>query len=125
MHKPRIYLAGKASLTKFRKDTIKKYSDEFQFINPITAIDHSMPCDLIVNMDLSLISNSDFILAYMEEYSAGTCMEIFYARKIKNIPVVIVCNDIKFEHDIWLSGLGCEYCDSIDGAIGIIDSLLV
>ena len=28
---------------------------------------------------------------------AGTCMEIFYARKYLNIPVVIISNDPKFE----------------------------
>ena len=50
-------------------------------------------------------------------------MEIFYARKYLNIPVVIISNDPKFEKDIWFEGLGCEFCDSIDKGIELIQNM--
>ena len=118
-----IYLAGKANLTDYRENIINQYSTLFEFINPITYIPRNIDSSLIIDLDLTLIKNSDCVLAYIEEYSAGTCMEIFYARKYLNIPVVIISNDPKFEKDIWFEGLGCEFCDSIDKGIELIQNM--
>lgn len=125
MNKPKLYLAGKANLDDYRSYVSKSIiSKNVDILNPIKIIDHSIPSDLIIDLDLTLIKNSDCILAYIEEYSAGTCMEIFYARKFLNIPVVIICDDSKFEKDIWFEGLNCEFCDSIDKGIALVRNML-
>lgn len=119
--KPKIYLAGKADLTFFRESMMNDHrAKRYEFINPITAIDHNLSQKIIIDLDLTLISNSDCVIAYMNEYSAGTCMEIFYARKYLIKPVIVITNEPKFENDIWLNGLGCEFVDSMDKAFDMI-----
>jgi len=115
MHKIRIYLAGRAFETSYRKQVKREYGRKFELIDPMIEngvfvdtknmkINHNgATVESIVENDKYLIRTSDILVAYINQYTAGTCMEILYAYQ-QNKPVCLIVTPGKdFENDIWLS----------------------
>ena len=111
----KVYLAGRAFETTYRKQVKKEYGDRLELIDPMIEngvfvdtknmkIQHNgATVESIVETDKYLISNSAILVAYINQYTAGTMMEILFAHQL-NIPVyLIVTPDKDFENDIWLS----------------------
>jgi nucleoside 2-deoxyribosyltransferase len=111
----KVYLAGRAFETSYRKYVKKTYGDKLFLIDPMIEngvfvdtknmkIQHNgTTVESIVETDKHLIRNSDILVAYINQYTSGTSMEILYAYQ-KNIPVYLIVTLGKdFENDIWLS----------------------
>ena len=54
---------------------------------------------------------------------------LIYKSKSKKYKIAIPAkfflkNNPKFEKDIWFEGLGCEFCDSIDKGIELIQNMV-
>lgn len=60
-------------------------------------------CLRIMEEDLNLISQSDYMIALFDNPSIGTCQEIFAAAYIYNIPVYIITD--KYKSHPWLRAL--------------------
>jgi nucleoside 2-deoxyribosyltransferase len=115
MNKLRIYLAGRAFETTYRKSVKKQYGDDFDLIDPMIEngvfvdtdkmkIHHNgATVESIVETDKHLINNCDILVAYINQYTAGTMMEILYAYQLNKPVYLIVTPDKNFENDIWLS----------------------
>ena len=63
-------------------------------------------CNKIMDNDLELIRKSDGIVAYFESPTIGTCMEIFVAGYIYNIPVYVITK--KYANHPWIRALSTE-----------------
>jgi len=115
MYKIRIYLAGRAFETTYRKQVKREYGKKFDLIDPMIEngvfvdtkkmqINHNgATVESIVETDKHLISTCDVLVAYIDQYTAGTMMEILYAYQLKKPVYLIVTPGKEFEKDIWLS----------------------
>ena len=108
-----IYLAGGAFEVSYRKFAKKEYGHKFKLIDPIAEngaivdlnlnkIIHNSTEKEIVELDKHLIDNSDILVAYINNYSAGTSMEILYSFEKPMPTYLIVTPGKNFENDIWL-----------------------
>lgn len=132
--KTKIYLAGKADLFEYRKYCIDTYSKWFEIVNPIkndNEIIKNMtgftPEEIIkdniaisdkarekiVETDKYLIDECNFLVAYINEPSFGTAMEIAYAHD-NGMCIFVITTNNKILNDIWLSVHVYKYFDSID-----------
>jgi len=111
----KVYLAGRAFETTYRKQVKKEYGKKLELIDPMIEngvfvdtknmkIQHNgATVESIVETDKHLIDKSDILVAYINQYTAGTMMEILYAYQ-QNKPVCLIVTPGKdFENDIWLS----------------------
>ena len=111
----KVYLAGRAFETTYRKQVKREYGSRLELIDPMIEngvfvdtknmkINHNgATVESIVENDKYLIDKSDILVAYINQYTAGTCMEILYAYQ-QNKPVYLIVTPGKdFENDIWLS----------------------
>jgi len=111
----KVYLAGRAFETTYRKQVKKEYGKKLELIDPMIEngvfvdtknmkIQHNgATVESIVETDKHLIDKSDILVAYINQYTAGTSMEILYAYQ-QNKPVCLIVTPGKdFENDIWLS----------------------
>jgi len=57
---------------------------------------------IIVENDKHYIDKSDVLIAYIENYSAGTLLEIGYAYQ-RNIPIYIINPSCNCMRDFWLN----------------------
>jgi len=57
----------------------------------------------IVSNDLKVIDKCDGIIAYIEEPSFGTSMELFYCRTALQRPIYIYCKNPKYKDHPWLT----------------------
>ena len=115
MYKIRIYLAGRAFETTYRKQVKREYGHIFNLIDPMIEngvfvdtkkmqINHNgATVESIVETDKHLINTCDVLVAYIDQYTAGTMMEILYAYQLKKPVYLIVTPGKEFEKDIWLS----------------------
>ena len=60
-------------------------------------------CFRIMNEDLTLIRQSDGLVAFFDDPTIGTCQEIFAAAYLYNMPVYIITS--KYKHHAWLRAL--------------------
>jgi nucleoside 2-deoxyribosyltransferase len=115
MNKIRIYLAGRAFETTYRKNVKFLYGKKFELIDPMIEngvyvdtdkmkINHNgTTVESIVETDKHLIDTCDVFVAYIDQYTAGTMMEILYAYQRQKPVYLIVTPGKNFENDIWLS----------------------
>ena len=111
----KVYLAGRAFETTYRKQVKREYGSKFKLIDPMIEngvfvdtknmkIQHNgATVESIVENDKYLIRTSDILVAYINQYTAGTCMEILYATQMNKPVYLIVTPGKEFENDIWLS----------------------
>ena len=70
-----------------------------------------MPAASFIRRDLEDIEKCDVLVAYLPKLSAGTCMELFYA-KIKEKRTICICTIenpspwIAFHSDVMLKSIG-------------------
>jgi nucleoside 2-deoxyribosyltransferase len=82
-----------------RDDIIKHDAGE-------TLIRTDLECRHIVNDDLQWIRSCDGLLCILKPGDKlGSLMEIFYASKIMQKPVYLICNDKKIIEHIWIRAL--------------------
>ena len=117
-----FYLAGCVREIEYRKKM-----KEYEFNRNIGILD---PLDSdykkllsfsdIITKDLNMISYSDCLVAYLDEYTAGTMMEMALAAA-KIIPVFLIINNPKMLKDVWIIGMASkvfrsieEFCEWVD-----------
>ncbi len=114
-HKPRIYLSGPIRLCSnkerlsWRDSIIQRYRDKYDFLDPTVRnfngdLDYSATISdkakEIVEADLSDIRQADILLANIHKYSAGTLMEVFFAKNQNKTVVCVVPESCL--NDIWI-----------------------
>ena len=116
MRLPYVYLAGTNSdeATSFRDECKREWSSLITFIDPfdVNVPNHLMvPVDVVIDMDLKMIESSDFVLAFCNYFTMGTCSEIFYASKIlgKKVYIVYSDEDSRIDECMWLSNLAEDF----------------
>ena len=109
----RVYLAGNVFETEYRETVKKYYGNKLTIVDPMDRpgvtidiknkkIEHTESWAEIVENDKALIDGCSILVAVINQYSAGTCMEILYAFN-RNIPVYLIVAPGKgFDSDIWL-----------------------
>jgi nucleoside 2-deoxyribosyltransferase len=129
-----IYLAGASFETEYRAICEERYGSVFNLIDPMKhefkMIDGSGlerdPKTMrvknptkelisnIVEIDKDKINKSCFLVAYVQQPTFGTVMEISYAYE-RGMPVFVINPNGKWKKDVWLS-YHCDFqiFDSID-----------
>lgn len=97
MKKPTIYLAGpiagcnEEQLLLWRRDLIRGFSEEFDFIDPTDNLIGSDRSDYdVVHADAEAIRSADAVLANMWRESIGTAIGVVHAHTVGKI--VVVCD---------------------------------
>jgi len=129
----KVYLAGNVKNKSYREYTLKNYSNKLNLFDPLREIDekaipinfdwedyHNNKIELpdhcvhkLVSSDKIAITKCDILVAYIENYSAGTIMEIKHAYDHR-VPVFIIDPTKRFRKDIWLRFHTIKFMDSID-----------
>ena len=123
MNRPTIYLGGSINGLNPEKVAVKfaliqeglEYLG-FNVLNPIrgkkiTAIkDNFIPYEPneIVHRDLNDVKNSNYMLAVMEVPGIGTSMEIMYARRFLDIPVIVVSTNRAVTEHYWIKSMASK-----------------
>lgn len=71
----------------------------------------------IVHRDENDIKHSDIMVAFPSDKSIGTIMEIYLARKICDIPVIIVTTNPHIANHYWIRAYASKIVSSFDEAI--------
>lgn len=123
--KPKVYLAGRVWEVAYRNYVKKEFGDRIIFLDPMTEngvivnakeriVETDRSFEEVVESDKALINNCDIFIAIVNEYSAGTMMEIIYAY-MRNKPVYIICpEDYNFHNDIWIKYHANRFFHTID-----------
>lgn len=144
-----IYLAGAGWAFDYRKECKDKYRKDFELIDPIAnsddlfeAIGYNMtvseifdkeaktkkdciPMDVreeIVADDKRCIIRSDYVVAFVEQPTFGTVMEIHFANTLK-LPVFVINPELKLIDDVWLSVHTTMFFENVDECFTYIKSL--
>jgi nucleoside 2-deoxyribosyltransferase len=109
----KIYLAGYSKDLKYRKESIEKYGNKIDFIDPMcitwddvnTNICKNVSELWLVRRDKKLIDQCDILVANAEylpygEMMIGTPMEIMYAYD-KGIPVYLISSNDNILNNAW------------------------
>jgi nucleoside 2-deoxyribosyltransferase len=109
--------------TDFKNDIQKFYipSTTFTFLDPNPQINNTNK-STVVPIDKQLISQCNILVAYIEEVTFGTTMEIFYAHSFANKLVLVIDKWNKFSEDIWLKYHSHQIVGSTLEAATIINS---
>jgi len=110
--KIQIYLAGTTSATQYRRKFKHLVKDDNRIIirDPMEEVDLNIDLDnckdfsqhiKLVHDDKELIKKCDVVVAYVQQYTAGTICEIIYAYENK-IPVYLISNNDKVMNDPWV-----------------------
>jgi nucleoside 2-deoxyribosyltransferase len=112
--KLKIYLAGYSKDLEYRKETIEKYGEHFDFVDPMTIswqdVYDNVPKNVnhiwLVKRDKRLIDSCDMLVAKVEhlcknEIQIGTLMECMYAYD-KGIPIYLISSDEGIRENAWL-----------------------
>ncbi len=99
----KIYLAGTTDETTYRKKVhdFVFNSDEVKIIDPMIVVDQNASSLEIVETDIELISICDLLIVIINRYTAGSIMEMVYA-KFVDIPVYAIISSDKIANDPWL-----------------------
>ena len=132
----RIYLAGPANELEYRKEiqenygTVYDYGYVYEFIDPIqltppfvgitledvlngrVVLDLSQKISIVEN-DKILILSCKAVIAHVEKFTCGTCMEIFFAYENK-IPVYLISSISSIRSDVWIGVHTHKITNSID-----------
>ena len=76
----------------------------------------------IVHRDENDIKNSDLMIAFPSGKSIGTFMEIYLARKICDIPVIVVTTNPHIANHYWVRAYASKIVSSLDEAIDYLQS---
>lgn len=111
----KIYLAGNALFTTYREYTKTQFGNRLRLIDPIQengavvdveagTVQIDCPVNELIENDKAMIINCDIFVAFVEESTFGTTMEILHAYN-NNIPVYIILGKDSHhrELDFWLS----------------------
>ena len=116
-----IYVDGPAAVWK------EELSKEFHGCNDIIFFDPDPinECNLaMVPRDKSVIDNSDVFVAYIEDYTAGTSMEIYHAYLKNDTPVIVICPNGLVDNDIWIKAHSHIICKGVHEAADYIKSIV-
>ena len=122
-----LYVACKADNFAFRKELHEKLRGlplkdpvldirvEVESNDSINTGD--ITCYDIVSYDKETLLQCSVLVAFLEKYSAGTCMEILYAAE-NQIPVYVIDPSLEFRKDIWIAAHTTKFFDTIDEFVG-------
>lgn len=101
MKKMKLYIAGAVREQAYREYVHKVYGDHpnLELLDPIRIVTQEFP--EVVEKDKQLIIDSDIVIAYVEEPSFGTVMEIIYAYE-QGIPVYLINPNKKHMMNFWI-----------------------
>jgi len=122
--KKKIYLAGCCFAYDYRAKCKALYGEFFDLIDPIGKEENLLSReglekedlevyngrmifpygvrDHIVSMDKDMILDADYVVAFINEPTFGTIMEVSFAYE-NNIPVFVVNENDMYSRDVWLS----------------------
>jgi len=110
--KIQVYLAGKKDEFGYR-DYVKKNYSFLNLFDPIEEVDSKIDdYEQIVINDKIAIENSDIIVAYINELSFGTIMEIHHSWNFQK-PVYVINPGGKYKDDVWLKYHTTKFFDKI------------
>jgi len=97
----KIYTAGAVRETAYREFVHKVYGDnpKIELIDPLLIVKQIFP--QVVEEDKRYIRECDVLVAFVEEPSFGTVMEIIYAYE-QGKPVYIINPNKKHECNFWI-----------------------
>lgn len=119
--KKKIYLAGSANLPheKYRGYIKEKYSHIGDFKDPLYE-EKKLNYFEIVELDKELIRYCNIVIAYIENASFGTPMELMYAYEQSKLIFIIAKNE-EVKCDPWLNHHCDEIFDKIDACMCFIE----
>lgn len=111
--KLRIYLAGTTTATKYR-DTVHKYFTKHKYLNIIDPMKfETEKSPKVVKEDKDAILTCDVVVAWIQQPTFGTVMEIQFAYNHK-IPVFVICDNKSIQQDPWLLVHTYKYFEDIN-----------
>lgn len=113
MRRLKIYIAGAVREQAYREFVHRVYGDHpnLELLDPIRIVTQCFP--EVVEKDKQLIIDSDIVVAYVEEPSFGTVMEIIYAYE-QGIPVYLINPNKKHMENFWIKYHSTESFETID-----------
>jgi len=113
----KIYLAGQSEEKSYRDEIKNKYHDMFKLIDPMydekcliknlqskimnKELFTENDVDYIVESDKMKILECDYVVAFVEKFSAGTMMEIIFAFERKKT-ILLIDPLCKFRYEVWI-----------------------
>jgi len=118
-----IYLSGSTDEKDYRHKMKQELSSNV-YINILDPLAYVFPDEKqTVTHDMNLIKQCDILIAYIEKFTCGTLMEIFYAKYIKKQVFVITDNE-KYRNDIWLKYHTDKFFSNIENCIEYLKQLV-
>lgn len=129
----KVYLAGPIQHVndygRGWREWLKSHRDDHDWIDPMDKYDtiadaqDEWTITDIVEDDLAMIDESDAILAHWDTVpTAGTPMEIFYARNTAAVPVVIQTKLHESDISPWIEYHAADIVETFDRAIAVLNS---
>jgi nucleoside 2-deoxyribosyltransferase len=128
-NKIRIYLAGtiydEEPANTWKQRLVNGLQDsETESMYEVFDPDPCAECDLsMVARDKAEIEHCDIFVAYIEQYTVGTSMEIYHAFLRNNIPIIVICPNHIVEGNIWIEAHVHLIFTSVEGAVKHIKSM--
>lgn len=118
-----IYLSGSTTETHYRRIFKNYYSlnVKIQLLDPLNF--QSDNYKEIVQNDIDLINECDFVVSYIQKLTAGTLMEVVYAYLNKK-PIYVITDKENIKNDIWIKYHTKKFFNSIESCIKFIDKNL-
>ena len=98
------------------KDKLRIFDNQFFFYDPEPSMECCNNMNFVVR-DKAWISDSDFLIAYIDTISAGTSMEILYAHQFGTKYVLIIDPNQCLESNLWLKYHSHKIYGSIDKCV--------
>ena len=83
---------------------------QLELLDPIRIVKQEFP--EVVEKDKILIKESDILVAYVQNHSFGTCMEIIYSFE-HNVPVYTINPNKEHRENFWLKYHTTKFFDTI------------
>jgi len=112
MRKVKVYIAGAIREQAYREYVHNVYGDnqKLELLDPIRIVKQEFP--EVVEKDKMLIEESDILVAYVQEPSFGTVMEIIYAFE-KGVPVYLINPNKKHMMNFWIRYHSTKFFETI------------
>jgi nucleoside 2-deoxyribosyltransferase len=119
VRKLKIYIAGAVREQAYREYVHRVYGDhpQLELLDPIRIVEQVFPD--VVEKDKLLIKQSDIVVAYVQNHSFGTCMEIIYAFE-NGIPVYTINPNRDHRENFWLKYHTTKFFDTISDCFDYI-----
>jgi nucleoside 2-deoxyribosyltransferase len=120
--RPKIYLAGPMlgctpdQMSGWREEVKQRLGMKCDFADPVLMEIGETEAHKLVTADLKAIKQADLVLAYCWKPSPGTAMELVYANRIYEVPVL----SVNLIESPWVKFHSDYHADTLNSAIDFL-----